>query len=196
MTAAKSSTAEELEAGKSFARYLDVDGDAVPYRTLPGVHPTKGAYFTRGSSHDAYARYSEEGDDYNRRDAAAAAQIFETAKFHGSAAGCAATRRKTKYGVIYYGSTSVAMDEAFASLSNEGLHLDTLRIRAFPFADEVVISSMRNEQVFLIEQNRDAQMMKLIVTNAPSIRHGSSPSCITTARQSPRASSTAPLPIA
>jgi 2-oxoglutarate ferredoxin oxidoreductase subunit alpha len=155
-------TAEELEAGKSFARYLDVDGDAVPYRTLPGVHPTKGAYFTRGSSHDAYARYSEEGDDYTgvmQR----LLRKFETAKSMVPPPLRRHAREKTKYGVIYYGSTSVAMDEAFASLSNEGLHLDTLRIRAFPFAEEVVDFINAHEQVFLIEQNRDAQMMKLIV---------------------------------
>src|SRR6202007_2106385 len=57
-------TAEELEAGRDFGRYLDVDGDGVPYRTLPGTHPSKGAYFTRGTSRDRYARYSEEGPVY------------------------------------------------------------------------------------------------------------------------------------
>ena len=155
-------TAEELEAGKSFARYLDVDGDAVPYRTLPGTHATKGAYFTRGSSHDAYARYSEEGDDYTGV-MLRLLRKFETAKSMVPPPVRRNAREKAKYGVIYYGSTSVAMDEAFASLSNEGLHVDTLRIRAFPFAEEVVDFINAHEQVFLIEQNRDAQMMKLIV---------------------------------
>jgi len=155
-------TAEELEAGKSFARYLDVDGDAVPYRTLPGTHATKGAYFTRGSSHDAYARYSEEGDDYTGV-MLRLLRKFETAKSMVPAPVRRNAKEKAKYGVIYYGSTSVAMDEAFASLSNEGLHVDTLRIRAFPFAEEVVDFINAHEQVFLIEQNRDAQMMKLIV---------------------------------
>jgi 2-oxoglutarate ferredoxin oxidoreductase subunit alpha len=155
-------SAEELEAGKSFARYLDVDGDAVPYRTLPGVHPSKGAYFTRGSSHDAYARYSEEGSDYTGV-MLRLLRKFETAKSMVPAPVVRNAAEKAKYGVIYYGSTSVAMDEAFASLSSEGLHLDLLRIRAFPFADAVAEFINSHEQVFLIEQNRDAQMMKLIV---------------------------------
>jgi 2-oxoglutarate ferredoxin oxidoreductase subunit alpha len=155
-------SAEELEAGKSFARYLDVDGDAIPYRTLPGEHPAKGAYFTRGSSHDAYARYSEEGADYTgvmQR----LLRKFETAKSLVPAPVRRDAKEKAKYGVLYYGSTSVAMDEALASLAAEGLHLDALRIRAFPFADTVLDFINAHDQVFLIEQNRDAQMQKLLV---------------------------------
>jgi 2-oxoglutarate/2-oxoacid ferredoxin oxidoreductase subunit alpha len=155
-------TADELESGKLFARYLDVDGDAIPYRTLPGVHPTKGSYFTRGSSHNAYAVYSESGTDYTdvmQR----LLQKFETAKRilpqpvrHNAGAA-------TRWGAIYYGSTHLAMDEAFAALQARGLCIDTLRIRAFPFADEIVDFIDAHDQVFLIEQNRDAQMQKLIV---------------------------------
>jgi 2-oxoglutarate ferredoxin oxidoreductase subunit alpha len=155
-------TAEELDAGKLFARYLDVDGDAIPYRTLPGEHPTKGSYFTRGSSHNAYAVYSEEGRDYTdvmQR----LLQKFETAKrilpqpvLHKAPAG-------TRWGAIYYGSTHVAMDEAFAALADRGLYLDTMRIRAFPFAEEIVDFIQAHDQVFVIEQNRDAQMQKLLV---------------------------------
>jgi 2-oxoglutarate ferredoxin oxidoreductase subunit alpha len=155
-------TAAELDAGKLFARYLDVDGDAIPYRTLPGEHPTKGAYFTRGSSHDAYARYSEEGSDYTgvmQR----LLRKFETAKTLVPAPVLRSAREKTRTGAIYFGSTSVAMDEALASLEKQGLHIDTLRIRAFPFAEDVVDFINAHDQVFLLEQNRDAQMMKLIV---------------------------------
>jgi 2-oxoglutarate/2-oxoacid ferredoxin oxidoreductase subunit alpha len=155
-------TAEELEAGKSFGRYLDVDGDAVPYRTLPGTHPTKGAYFTRGSSHNAMAVYSEEGKDYTEV-MQRLLRKFETAKSLVPAPIERKAKEKAKYGVIYYGSTSVAMEEALASLESEGLHLDALRIRAFPFADSVYDFIHAHEQVFLVEQNRDAQLMKLIV---------------------------------
>src|SRR5579862_8654312 len=155
-------TAEELEAGKSFARYLDVDGDAVPYRTLPGTHPTKGAYFTRGSSHNAYAVYSEEGKDYTEVMQRLLRKL-ETAKSLVPAPIARRAKEKAKYGVIYYGSTSAAMDEAFAALSAEGLHLDTLRVRAFPFADAVPDFILAHEQVFVVEQNRDAQLAKLIV---------------------------------
>jgi len=155
-------TAEELEAGKSFGRYVDVDGDAVPYRTLPGTHPTKGAYFTRGSSHNAFAAYSEEGKDYTEVMQRLLRKL-ETAKSLVPQPVARTAPEKAKYGVIYYGSTSAAMDEAFAALSAQGLHLDTLRIRAFPFADAVPDFILAHEQVFVIEQNRDAQLMKLIV---------------------------------
>jgi 2-oxoglutarate ferredoxin oxidoreductase subunit alpha len=155
-------SAEELEAGKPFARYLDVDGDAVPYRTLPGVHPTKGNYFTRGSSHDAYARYSEEGRDYTdvmQR----LLRKFETAKTLVPQPVRRDAGVGTRWGAIYYGSTSVAMDEAIASLEAQGLYLDTLRIRAFPFAEEIVDFINAHDQVFVVEQNRDAQLQKLLV---------------------------------
>jgi 2-oxoglutarate ferredoxin oxidoreductase subunit alpha len=155
-------TAAELDAGKEFARYLDVDGDAIPWRTLPGVHPSKGTYFTRGSSHDAYARYSEEGKDYTgvmQR----LLRKFETAKSLVPAPIPSQAKTATRWGAIYYGSTSVAMDEALASLEAQGLHLDTLRVRAFPFAEVVPDFIAAHDQVFVIEQNRDAQLQKLLV---------------------------------
>jgi 2-oxoglutarate/2-oxoacid ferredoxin oxidoreductase subunit alpha len=155
-------TAEELDAGKFFGRYVDVDKDAVPYRTLPGTHPTKGAYFTRGSSHNAMAAYSEEGKDYTEVMQRLLRKL-ETAKSLVPRPVVRQAAEKARYGVLYYGSTSVAMDEAFASLSGEGLHLDTLRVRAFPFADAIADFILAHEQVFVIEQNRDAQMAKLIV---------------------------------
>jgi 2-oxoglutarate ferredoxin oxidoreductase subunit alpha len=155
-------THDELEAGKSFARYLDVDGDAIPYRTLPGVHPTKGTYFTRGSSHDAYARYSEAGKDYTEV-MQRLLRKFETAKSLVPQPVIRKAPAATRWGAIYFGSTSVAMDEALHTLEAQGLHVDTLRLRAFPFPDSVVDFINAHDQIFVIEQNRDAQMMKLIV---------------------------------
>src|ERR1700761_593879 len=155
-------TAGDLEAGKQFARYLDVDGDAVPYRTLPGTHPSKGTYFTRGSSHDAYARYSEEGKDYTDN-MLRLLRKFETAKQMVPAPVRQDSKAKTRWGVIYYGSTSVAMDEAFAMLEDQGLHVNALRVRAFPFSDAVTDFINAHDQVFVVEQNRDAQLRKLIV---------------------------------
>ena len=155
-------TYEELEAGKQFARYLDVDGDAIPYRTLPSTHPTKGTFFTRGSSHDAYARYSEEGKDYTdvmQR----LLRKFETAKSLVPQPVIKKSKADTRWGVIYFGSTSIAMDEALASLEAQGLHLDACRLRAFPFSDAVTEFISAHDQVFVVEQNRDAQMLKLIV---------------------------------
>jgi 2-oxoglutarate ferredoxin oxidoreductase subunit alpha len=155
-------TAAELDAGKPFARYLDVDGDAIPWRTLPGGHPTKGVFFTRGSSHDAYARYSEEGKDYTEVMQRLLRKL-ETAKTVIPQPMRRAAKAATRWGAIHFGSTSVAMDEALASLEAQGLHLDTLRIRAFPFADAVLDFIGAHERVFVVEQNRDAQMLKLIV---------------------------------
>jgi 2-oxoglutarate ferredoxin oxidoreductase subunit alpha len=155
-------TAAELDAGKQFARYLDVDGDAIPYRTLPGEHPSKGTYFTRGSSHDAYARYSEEGKDYTDN-MLRLLRKFETAKQMVPAPVRVNSKAPTRWGVIYYGSTSIAMDEALASLEDQGLHLNALRVRGFPFSDAVVDFINAHDQVFVVEQNRDAQLRKLIV---------------------------------
>src|SRR6201991_3157437 len=125
-------TAEELEAGKTFGRYLDVDGDAIPYRTLPGTHPSKGAYFTRGTSRDRFAKYSEEGAVY-QDNMQRLLRKFETAKALVPAPVVRRAKEKTKTGVIYFGSTSPAMNEAFAALEADGIYLDTLRLRAFPF---------------------------------------------------------------
>jgi 2-oxoglutarate/2-oxoacid ferredoxin oxidoreductase subunit alpha len=151
-----------LDAGKIFGRYLDVDGDAIPYRTLPGVHATKGAYFTRGTSRDRFAKYSEEGavyvDNMQRL-----VRKFETAKSLVPAPVVRKARETARYGAIYFGSTSAAMAEALVVLDSQGMHLDTMRIRAFPFSDAVVDFINSYDQVFLIEQNRDAQLRMLLV---------------------------------
>jgi len=158
-------TEEELEAGKEFGRYLDVDGDAIPYRTLPGTHPSRGAYFTRGSSHDRYARYSEDGGVYVEV-MGRLLKKFETAKSLVPKPVLHTAKEKSTYGVIYYGSTSAAMDEALAGLERQGVHLDALRLRAFPFSPEVIEFIATHEHVFVVEQNRDAQLKKMIVNEA------------------------------
>ena len=153
---------EDLEAGKTFGRYLDVDGDAIPYRTLPGTHPTKGAYFTRGTSRDRFAKYSEEGSVYvdNMQ---RLVRKFETAKSLVPAPVKHTAKERARHGVIYFGSTAAAMGEALVALEADGLHLDTLRLRAFPFSDEVIEFVNAHDQVFVVEQNRDAQMRMLLV---------------------------------
>jgi 2-oxoglutarate ferredoxin oxidoreductase subunit alpha len=155
-------SAEELEAGRDFGRYKDVDGDGIPFRTYPGTHPTKGAYFTRGTSRDPYARYSERGPDYvyNMQ---RLLKKFDTAKSLVPQPVLRMANQKTRYGAIYYGSTSPAMHEAIAALEGEGLHVDTLRVRAFPFADSVAEFVAAHDKVFVVEQNRDAQLRSLIV---------------------------------
>jgi 2-oxoglutarate ferredoxin oxidoreductase subunit alpha len=155
-------TAEELEAGKTFGRYLDVDGDAIPYRTLPGTHPRLGAFFTRGTSRDRFAKYSEEGAVY-QDNMQRLLRKFETAKTLVPAPILRRAREKARCGAIYFGSTSAAMREALAALEADGIHLDTLRLRAFPFSDAVLDFINAHDQIFLVEQNRDAQMRSMLV---------------------------------
>jgi len=156
-------TYDELEADKEFGRYLDVDGDGIPYRTLPGTHPRRGAFFTRGTTKNRYARYSEEGADYvdNMQ---RLLRKFETAKRLVPAPVKREAREPTRFGAIYFGSTTLAMVEALEALEARGIHLDTLRIRAFPFHDDVLDFITSHERVFVVEQNRDAQMRTLLTT--------------------------------
>jgi 2-oxoglutarate/2-oxoacid ferredoxin oxidoreductase subunit alpha len=153
---------DDLEAGKTFGRYLDVDGDAIPYRTLPGTHPTRGAYFTRGTSRDRYAKYSEEGPVYVDNMQRLLRKL-ETAKALVPGPVRREASQQTRFGVLYYGSSSVAVDEALAALEEQSLHLNTLRVRAFPFSEDVIAFIDAHDQVFVIEQNRDAQLQKLLV---------------------------------
>ena len=155
-------TAEQLEAGKEFARYKDVDGDGIPWRTLPGTHPSKGAYFTRGTTRDPAAQYSEKGPDY----------IYNVERLLKKLATAAtlvpqplvrAASVKTRLGVIYFGSTSPSMNEALHALNDACIHLDAMRLRAFPFPPSVREFVLAHDQVFVVEQNRDAQMRTLLV---------------------------------
>jgi 2-oxoglutarate ferredoxin oxidoreductase subunit alpha len=155
-------TYEELEAGKDFGRYLDVDGDGIAYRTLPGVHPERGAYFTRGTSRDPYARYSEEGSVYVAN-MQRLLEKFETAKSLIPAPIARPAKRRTPHGVIYFGSTTPAMHEALELLEAQGEHVDGLRVRGFPFNDEVMDFIEAHETVFVVEQNRDAQLRTLVM---------------------------------
>ncbi len=154
---------DALEAGEPFARYRDIDGDGIAYRTLPGVHPSRGGYFTRGTSRDPDARYSEEGPIYVAN-MERLLHKFETAKTLIPSPVPRPAARKTPLGVIYYGSTSPAMNEALLSLEDDGIHIDALRVRGFPFADEVFAFIAAHETVFVVEQNRDAQLRTLITT--------------------------------
>lgn len=155
-------SAEELEAGRDFGRYKDVDGDGIPYRTYPGTHPTKGSYFTRGTSRDPYARYSERGPDYIYN-MERLLKKWDTAKALVPQPVFRAARSNASFGAIHFGSTSPAMAEAIATLETHDLHLDTLRLRAFPFPESVRQFVLSHEQVFVIEQNRDAQLRSLLI---------------------------------
>jgi 2-oxoglutarate/2-oxoacid ferredoxin oxidoreductase subunit alpha len=155
-------TSDELEAGKEFARYKDIDGDGIPYRTYPGTHPDKGAYFTRGTSRNPQAQYSERGPDYvyNMQ---RLLRKFDTAKALVPQPIVSQTELPSKFGAIYFGSTSPAMQEAIERLCGQDIPLDTLRVRAFPFPESVRAFIDAHESVFVIEQNRDGQLRSLLI---------------------------------
>jgi len=156
-------TAQMLEAGADFGRYKEVDGDGIPYRTYPGTHPSKGGYFTRGTSRNPYARYSEEGavyvDNMQRL-----LRKFETAKTLVPQPVVRPAKGKAKDAVIYFGSTSPAMHEALEMLEAQGRKLDAMRLRAFPFPAQVDEFIAAHDRVFVVEQNRDAQLRTLLTT--------------------------------
>ena len=149
-----------LDAAEEFGRYLDVDGDGIGQRTLPGAHPEKGAFFTRGTSRDEHARYTESPEAYQRnmerleRKWATAATLTPKAEIGD------AGRRN---GILYYGTSAMPMTEALELLQGEGIALDRIRVRGFPFGDEVFDFIGRHERVFVVDQNRDAQMRSLLI---------------------------------
>ena len=156
-------TAEMLDAGKTFGRYLDVDGDGIPWRTIPGTHPTKGAFFSRGTTRNAYAKYSEAGTDYVYNMERLRHKL-ETAKKLVPAPVLQPASQPTRFGAIHYGSTSPAMAEALALLEAQGVHVDALRVRGFPFADEVIDFIDAHDCVFVVEQNESGQLRMLLLT--------------------------------
>ncbi len=163
-------SAEQLEGflakyEKPWGRYLDVDGDAIGYRTLPGTHPTMGAYFTRGTSHTEYARYTEDGrihakmlDRIRRK--------FETAAGLMPKPEIVIRDKAAKTGVIYFGATRPGVLEGLDLLAKDGLKLNSMRLRAFPFGPEVKAFCDAHDRIFVVEQNRDAQMRTLLMVEA------------------------------
>ena len=154
-------TREQLEDGFQFYRYLDVDGDAIPYRSLPGTHPSKGAFFTRGSGHDRLGAYTEDGAKYQdnvdrlRRKFDTAARLVPdavTLRDGGNSAG-----------ILYIGTTAEVMPEALDALAAQGIELDALRVRAFPFTERVYQFIAAHDTVFVVDQNRDGQLRAMLL---------------------------------
>ena len=161
---------EELESIERFHRYLDSDGDGIPYRSLPGVHP-KGAYFVRGSGHNRWGAYTEDADEYQdvidrlMTKWSTAREAMPEPVLHRSGA-------KTDYGIIAYGSSDGAVLEALDELAEQGIRADYLRLRAFPFNGMVREFLASHETIFVVEQNRDAQLRSLLMleTDTPASR--------------------------
>lgn len=153
---------EDLEEMKEFGRYLDVDGDGICYRTLPGTHPTKGAFFTRGTSRDEYARYTEDGPAYVRN-VNRLQKKWETAKQLVPEPKLFQATNRSRCGLVWFGTTGYAALEAIDLLESEGVYLDVMQIRAFPFNDTVARFFATHQEVFVVEQNRDAQFRSLLI---------------------------------
>jgi 2-oxoglutarate ferredoxin oxidoreductase subunit alpha len=153
-------SAEQLEGIKAFHRYVDVDGDGIPYRTLPGVHP-KGAYFVRGSGHNELGLYTEDSAEYQQvvdrltKKWRTAARLVPKPVVRRAA-------KTAKSGLIGVGSSDGAIREALDRLAPSGIHVDYCRIRAYPFGDEVAEFIEQHERIFVVEQNRDAQLKSLL----------------------------------
>ena len=155
-------SAEQLEEMDKFYRYLDVDGDGIPYRSLPGVHP-KGAYFTRGSGHTKFGAYTE--------DSAAYQEVMDRLLVKWETARSILPKpdiqysRFNKTGIITIGSGDGACLEAMDRLAKQNIGLNYCRIRAFPFSDEVAEFIEQHEVVYVVEQNRDAQLRTLLIND-------------------------------
>ncbi len=167
---------EALEAIEQFHRYADVDGDGIPRRTLPGVHP-KGAYFTRGSGHNPRAAYTEDPVEYQEV-LDRLCRKWYTAAERVPPAVIVPTPGRSDLGILAVGSSDAAVREAIARLAGEGVHLDYCRPRAFPFGREVEEFLAAHERVFVVDQNRDGQLRHLLLTETrcpreklESVRH-------------------------
>ena len=153
-------SAEQLEKLENFYRYFDSDGDGIPYRSLPGVHP-KGSFFTRGSGHNKYGGYTEEGHEYQ--------EVVDRLKVKWNTARKMVPKPDIKYsktnkiGVIAFGSSDGATNEAIIKLRKSGLKVNYCRIKSFPFNESIKKFIDKHEKIYVIEQNRDAQMRSLLI---------------------------------
>ena len=151
---------DDLDEIERFGRYLDPDGDGIGYRTYPGTHPDKGAFFTRGTSRDEHAAYTESPEVYEQnmdrltRKWATAATLVPPAEI---------TQTGKRAAIVYYGTSAMPMSEALDLLQEEGIHLDAMRIRGFPFGAEVYDFIAAHETVFVVDQNRDGQMRTMLI---------------------------------
>jgi len=154
-------TAKDLESIERFGRYKDVDNDGIPYRTYPGTHPTKGSYFTRGTSRDEYAVYTEDGNAY-KKNMDRLMKKWETSKNMVHQPELYQEKNKSENGILFFGTSTYSVEEAMDDLELQGITIDALRLRSFPFNKTVEDFVKSHKTIFVIEQNRDAQMKSLI----------------------------------
>lgn len=153
--------AEDLEKIEKFGRYLDVDGDGIPYRTIPATHPTKGSYFTRGTSRDEYAVYTEESAVY-QKNMDRLMKKWETAKDMVPTPQLYQEKNSHKNGMLFFGTSTYAAEEALDILKENNTPMDAIRIKSFPFNKTVEDFIHEHDKIYVVEQNRDAQMKSLL----------------------------------
>ena len=154
-------SAEQLDALPKFGRYLDVDGDGIPYRTIPGTHPSKGAFVARGTSRNRMAAYTEGSWEYQDNMDRLSLK-WETAKTQVPRPKVHVSGTGTKDAMVFFGTTTQSALEARDLLREQGIELDAMRLLAFPFGDETSAFINNHDRIFVIEQNRDAQMRHLL----------------------------------
>ncbi|MCC6815240.1 MAG: 2-oxoacid:acceptor oxidoreductase subunit alpha [Saprospiraceae bacterium] len=155
-------TAKDLEEVKVWGRYLDIDGDGIPYRTIPGTHPEKGSFFTRGSSHDPMAAYTEDGDIYAEGMQRLLLK-WETIKTKVPKPEIVRFDESIKEAIVFFGTSTYSAEESLKLLQDAGIQLNAMRLRSFPFSHEVIEFINKHDVIYLIEQNRDAQMRSLFM---------------------------------
>ena len=155
-------SATDLDKIEKFGRYLDVDNDGIPYRTYPGTHPSKGSFFTRGSSRDEFATYTEDGAAY-QRNMDRLMKKWNTAKEMVPAPQLYQERNQFECGLLFFGTSQFAAEEAMDLLKEQRIFVDAIRLRSFPFNTAVEEFIAGHEKIFVIEQNRDAQMKSLLL---------------------------------
>jgi len=156
-------SADDLEnMQEKWGRYLDVDGDGICYRTIPGSHPTKGAYFTRGTSHNQYAAYTEESSEYEANMKRLLVK-WQTARTLIPSPRIKIRDPEYTIGLLFYGTSTHAAYESISRFSRDGLEINSLRVRSFPFQDEVIEFINQHSILFVIEQNRDGQLRTMLI---------------------------------
>jgi 2-oxoglutarate ferredoxin oxidoreductase subunit alpha len=161
---------KQLDEIENYGRYKDVDGDGICYRTIPGTHPTKGAFVTRGTSRDEYAKYTEESAEYLYNIDRLLLK-WETAKSLVPGPVFYQDENKSKAGIICFGTSLSSTLEAKDLLAKEENEMNLMCVKAFPFNKDVIKFIASHDKVFVVEQNRDAQF-KSLLTNEINIKHG------------------------
>lgn len=153
---------DDLEEIERFGRYLDVDNDGITYRTIPGTHPTKGSFFTRGTSRDEYAAYTENSPAY-QRNMDRLVKKWVTAREYVPSSQLYQVENNSEYGILFFGTSQYSAEEAMDILKEQKIEVDGLRIKSFPFDPLAIAFIEQHKYLFVIEQNRDAQMKSLLM---------------------------------